>query len=65
MKDADNWDFILNTVETMFISLADGIAGRADMSSEDAHEGLWESFEQGCFRLRCGDDDSVGHRALP
>ena len=60
MRDADAWEFILDTVEALFYRLAVGIAGRADMSLADAHEETWELFEQGAFRLRCGDDDSVG-----
>jgi hypothetical protein len=59
MKDADDWDFILDTVEALFYAV--GITSRADMSLADAHEEAWGQFEQGCFRLWCGgDDDSVG-----
>ena len=60
MKDADDWDFILNTVDALFYRVANGIVSRADISLADAHEELWTTFEQGCFKLRCGDDDSVG-----
>ena len=32
MKDANDWDLVLNTVEALFYSLALGIGVRADMS---------------------------------
>ena len=57
MKDAEDWNFILDTVDALFYRIAVGVACRSDMSLADCHEGLWTSFEQGCFRLRCGDDD--------
>jgi hypothetical protein len=56
MKDSADWDYILNYTDALFYRLADGISSRAN-----AHEEVWALFEQGCFRLRCGDDDdSVG-----
>ena len=36
----------------------EGTASGADMSLADAHEESWVLFEQGVFRLQCGDDDS-------
>jgi hypothetical protein len=59
MKDADDWEFILDTVDALFYGLANGIASRENISLVDSHEGLWESFEQGFFRL-VGTDDGVG-----
>jgi hypothetical protein len=60
MMDADDWDFIFNYTDALFYRLAVGITSRADMSLADCHEELWTAFESGCFRLRDGDDDSVG-----
>jgi hypothetical protein len=60
MKDADDWDFIFNYTDALFYRLAVGITSRADMSLADCHEALWTAFENGCFRLRDGDEDSVG-----
>ena len=60
MKYADDWNYVLDTVDALFYRLAVGIISRADMSLADAHEEAWVLFEQGGFRLRCGDDDSVG-----
>ena len=47
MKDADDWNIILETVDALFCSLADGIARRAGMTEEEAHEEAWSWFEQG------------------
>jgi hypothetical protein len=52
MKDADDWDFILNTVDALFYRLSNGIASPTGLSLVDSHEGLWASFAQGCFKLR-------------
>ena len=41
MKDADDWDFILNTVDALFYGLSNGIASRTSLSLVDSHEGLW------------------------
>ena len=60
MKDTDDWDYVLDTIDALFYHLAVGIGVRADMSLADAHEEAWVLFENGYFRLRCGDDDSVG-----
>ena len=61
MKDADDWNIILETVDALFCSLADGIARRAGMTEEAAHEEAWILFEQGYFRLvNEGDDASLG-----
>ena len=61
MKDADDWNIILETVDALFCSLADGIARRAHMTEEAAHEEAWVLFEQGYFRLvNEGDDASLG-----
>ena len=61
MKDADDWNIILETVDTLFCSLADGIARRAHMTEEAAHEEAWTLFEQGYFKLvNEGDDASLG-----
>jgi hypothetical protein len=62
MKDAADWDYLINYTDALFYRLAVGIACRANMSLEDAHEELWSSFEQGHFKLKPGDgddDDSV------
>ena len=61
MKDADDWDFILNA-DALFYSLALGIGARADMNLADCHEGLWTSFEQGQFKLKPGDGDVPGRQ---
>ena len=34
MKDVDDWNIILETVDALFCSLADGIARRAGMMSD-------------------------------
>ena len=61
MKDADDWNIILETVDALFCSLADGIARRAGMTEEAAHEEAWTLFERGYFRLvNEGDDASLG-----
>ena len=60
MKDTDDWNCVLDTVEALFYRLAVGIGVRADMSLADAHEEMWALFERGGFRLRDDDDDSVG-----
>ena len=61
MKDADDWNIILETVDALFCSLADGIARRAHMTEEAAHEEAWVLFEQGYFKLvNEGDDASLG-----
>ena len=59
MKDIEDWNFILNTVDALFYRLSNG-ACRADMILVDCHEELWTSFEQGHVKLKPGDDDSVG-----
>ena len=61
MKDDDDWDIMLETVNALFCSLADGIARRAGMTEEAAHEEAWTLFEQGYFKLvNEGDDASLG-----
>ena len=61
MKDADDWNIILETVDALFCSLADGIARRAGLTEEVAHEEAWTLFEQGYFKLvNEGDDASLG-----
>jgi hypothetical protein len=65
MKDIDDWEFILDTVDALFYGLSNGIASRTNMSLVDSHEQAWVLFEQGCFRLRCGDDDSIGVEPCP
>ena len=61
MKDDDDWNIILETVDALFCSLADGIARRAGMTEEAAHQEAWTLFEQGYFKLvNEGEDDSVG-----
>jgi hypothetical protein len=59
MKDADDWDYILNYTDALFYCLSNGIASRTGLSLEDAHEETWVLFEQGCFKL-VGTDDSIG-----
>ena len=59
MKDADDWAVILDTVNALFFSLADGLACRAGMSLEYAHEEAWTLFENGYFKL-VGTDDNIG-----
>ena len=58
MKDRSDWDFIPNYTDELFYRLALSVAYRSNISLADAHEESWVLFEQGCFRLRCGDDDS-------
>ena len=61
MKDVDDWNIILETVDALFCSLADGIARRAGITEEAAHEEAWTLFERGYFRLvNEGDDASLG-----
>ena len=61
MKDADDWNTILETVDALFCSLADGIARRTGMTEKAAHEEAWTLFEQGYFKLvNEGDDASLG-----
>jgi hypothetical protein len=59
MKDTDNWAVILETVDALFCSVADGIPSGTDMSLEAAHEEIWTLFEGGYFKL-VGTDDNVG-----
>ena len=57
MKDADDWNTILETVDALFCS----IARRAGMTEEAAHQEAWTLFEQGYFKLvNEGDDASLG-----
>jgi hypothetical protein len=56
MKDVDDWDYILNTVDALFYRLSKGIVTRTGLSLVDAHEEAWELFEQGHFRM-VGTDD--------
>ena len=58
MKDRSDWDFILNFTDELFYRLALSVACRSNISLADAHEEAWVLFEQGVFRLQCGDDDS-------
>jgi hypothetical protein len=37
MKDADDWDYILNTVDALFYDLSKGIVSRTGLSLVDAH----------------------------
>jgi hypothetical protein len=61
MKDDDDWDIMLETVNALFCSLADGIARRTGMTEKAAHEEAWTLFEQGYFKLvNEGDDASLG-----
>jgi hypothetical protein len=53
------WAYVLDTVDALFYRLAVGIISRSGLSLADCHEELWTAFENGCFRLRDGDDDSV------
>ena len=65
MKDADDWNTMLETVDALFCSLADGIARRAGMTEEAAHQEAWTLFEQGYFKLvNEGEDDSRRCRTL-
>ena len=57
MMDADDLGVILETVDALFCSVADGIAGSTGM--EAAHEEIWTLFEEGYFKL-VGTDDNVG-----
>jgi len=57
--DTSNWNLIFETVDALFFSLADGIACRAGMSLEYAHEEAWTLFENGYFKL-VGTDDNIG-----
>ena len=52
MKDADDWNIILETVDALFCSLADGIARRAGMTDEAAHEEAWTLLLQAGERRR-------------
>jgi thiamine pyrophosphokinase len=65
MKDAADWEFVLNTVDKLFYHLALGIGGRMDMTLADVHEALWSSFEQGQFKLKPGDDDDDDVEVVP
>jgi hypothetical protein len=47
-------------VDALFYRLSNGIASPTGLSLVDSHEGLWASFAQGCFKLRGGDDESIG-----
>ena len=58
MKDCSDWDFILNCTDELFYRLALSVACRSNISLADAHEESWVLFEQGAFRLQCGDDES-------
>lgn len=40
MKDAEDWDFILNYTDALFYRLAVGITGRADISLADTRGSL-------------------------
>ena len=61
MQDDDDWDIMLETVNALFCSLADGIARRTGMTEKAAHEEAWTLFEQGYFKLvNEGDDASLG-----
>ena len=57
--DTSDWNLIFETVDALFFSLADGIACRAGMSLEYAHEEAWTLFENGYFKL-VGTDDNIG-----
>ena len=58
MKDRSDWDFILNYTDELFYCLALSVACCSNISLADAPEESWMLFEQGVFRLQCGDDDS-------
>jgi hypothetical protein len=60
MQDADDWDYVLDTVEALFYRVANGLVCRADMSLADAHEEMWILFGQGYFKLAPTDDGGVG-----
>jgi hypothetical protein len=57
MMDADDLGAILETVDALFCSVAEGIAGSTGM--EAAHEEIWTLFEGGYFKL-VDTDDTVG-----
>ena len=59
MMDADDLGVVLETVDALFCSVADGIASSTGMSLETTHEEIWTLFEGGYFKL-VGTDDNVG-----
>ena len=59
MKDIEDWNFIFNTVDALFYRLPNGVIHPTGLNLIDAHEEAWALFEQGHFKLKPGDDDSV------
>jgi hypothetical protein len=57
MMDADDLGVVLEIVDALFCSVADGIVSSTGMSLETTHDEIWTLFEGGYFKLVSTDDN--------